>query len=610
MPFEKPAELLSAARETLRVVFGYPEFRGAQAEIISHVIGGGDALVLMPTGGGKSLCYQLPALQRPGVAIVVSPLIALMQDQVEQLKLLGIAAASLHSGLEPGQAGRVERALLGGQLRLLYVAPERLLGERMLDLLARSSVSLFAIDEAHCVSQWGHDFRPEYQQLKMLHERFPDVPRLALTATADPATRQEIIEQLGLQQARVFVSSFDRPNIRLTVTEKERPRAQLQAFLDTHRGSSGIVYCGSRKKVDETAAMLNEAGTPALGYHAGMDSNTRAQNQRRFSEADDLIMVATVAFGMGIDKPDVRFVAHLDLPKSLEGYYQELGRAGRDGDPADAWLCFGLGDVVQQRRFIDDSDASDERKRFERSRLEQLLGFAETSECRRVALLRYFGENFSGPCGNCDNCLSPEQRIDATEPARKLLSAIYRTGQRFGAGHVFEVLRGGTNEAIARYGHQRLSVYGIGREHDERFWRSVLRQLVTRSLVQVDHEAYGALKLDPSCGPLLRGESTLELKPPSAKPSARERKVKSAKQPTSAPASSAAQARFEKLRIWRKSVASEQGVPPYVIFHDRTLLAIAEAEPRALADLAEVSGVGKAKLERFGEALLGLLRER
>jgi ATP-dependent DNA helicase RecQ len=594
---------LDRAREVLRRVFGYAEFRGQQADIVAHVVAGGDALVLMPTGGGKSLCYQVPALVRDGTGVVVSPLIALMQDQVAALAQLGVRAAFLNSTLDLGAAREVERALVEGKLDLLYVAPERLLTPRCLELLDRTRLALIAIDEAHCVSQWGHDFRPEYLQLAQLADRFPGVPRMALTATADPQTRAEMLERLALRDARVFVSSFDRPNIRYTIVEKTEPRAQLRRFLrDAHDGESGIVYCLSRAKVDDTAAWLRAEGAHALGYHAGMDANRRSEHQARFQREDGVVMVATIAFGMGIDKPDVRFVAHLDLPKSIEGYYQETGRAGRDGLPADAWMTYGLADVVQQRRFIEQSDASDDYKRVSTAKLDALLGLCETAECRRVRLLAYFGEA-SRPCGNCDNCLSPPETWDATVPVQKALSAVYRTGQRFGAAHLVDVLRGRRTERAARFGHDRLSVFGVGADLDDAAWRSVFRQLVAVGLAGVDHAAHGGLKLEEASRAVLRGERTVEFRRTVAPTAARKRSV-----PRPSPLVSPPDlALYEKLKQWRAVEAREQGVPAYVIFHDATLAEIARRRPVDRGGLAALTGVGGAKLDRYGEALLAMV---
>ena len=591
------------ALHLLNTVFGFPAFRGAQQEIVRHVAGGGDALVLMPTGGGKSLCYQLPALLRPGTALVVSPLIALMQDQVAALKQLGVRAAFLNSTLSNKQAQETERALQSGELDLLYVAPERLTMPRMLELLAESELALFAIDEAHCVSQWGHDFRPEYLELSLLHERFPAVPRIALTATADPQTRDEIVRRLALGEARIFISSFDRPNIRYAIVDKEDARAQLLRFIrDEHPGEAGIVYCLSRKKVDETAAWLAAQGLRALPYHAGMEAADRAAHQERFQREDGIVMVATIAFGMGIDKPDVRFVAHLDLPKSIEGYYQETGRAGRDGQPADAWMTYGLGDVVQLRRLLEQSEGNEEFRRISFAKLDALLGLCETAGCRRVRLLDYFGEP-SEPCGNCDNCLVPPQTWDATDAARKALSCIYRTGQRFGAVHLMDVLRGKGTDRVSQWNHDQLNVFGIGADLDEATWRTVFRQLVALGLARPDHDAYGGLRLTLAAREVLKGGQRVEMR------RATPRKGKSSK-PRAAPIDlSAADADlFLRLKAWRSEQARAQSVPPYVVFHDSTLSAIAAAQPRDLDALSGITGVGAKKLERYGPALLELLR--
>jgi ATP-dependent DNA helicase RecQ len=596
--------MTSPAHELLQRVFGYREFRGPQREIVDHLVAGGDCLVLMPTGGGKSLCYQIPALLREGTALVVSPLIALMQDQVDALRQLGVRAAFLNSSLAGEEAAAVERALVGGELNLLYVAPERLLTSRFLDLLDRSRLALFAIDEAHCVSQWGHDFRPEYRQLDVLHARWPQVPRIALTATADAPTRAEIVERLGLEDARQFVSSFDRPNIRYRVVQKNNARRQLLDFVQDHRGEAGIVYCLSRRKVEDTAAALCEAGLTALPYHAGLDAGVRAANQRRFLREDGVIMTATIAFGMGIDKPDVRFVAHLDLPKSIEGYYQETGRGGRDGDPAEAWLCYGLGDVVTLKQMIENGDAGEERKRLERRKLDALLGYCETTGCRRRHLLASFGEVRSGDCGNCDNCLTPPQTWDATEAARKALSCAYRTGQRFGAAHLIDVLRGGDGERIRQLGHDRLSTYGIGKDLDERAWRGVFRQLVAQDLLQVDAEGFGSLRLTEASRAVLTGGRRVELRREEPRGKRRTR----IGSPT--PATEVAVADtplFESLRELRARLAREQNVPAYVIFHDSTLRAIATHRPRSEAELGAISGVGAAKLARYGAAVLATM---
>jgi len=593
----------SSSLARLREVFGYSAFRGAQGEIVDHVTAGGDALVLMPTGGGKSLCYQLPSLLRAGTGIVVSPLIALMQDQVAALRLLGVSAAFLNSSLNADAARAVERALLEGELDLLYVAPERLTTPRCLELLACAQIALFAIDEAHCVSQWGHDFRPEYLQLSLLHERFPQVPRIALTATADPQTRTEIVSRLALGAARMFVSSFDRPNIRYTIVDKVEPRAQLLRFIrEEHAGEAGIVYCLSRRKVDETAAWLATQGVNALPYHAGMDTAARTEHQSRFQREDGIVMVATIAFGMGIDKPDVRYVAHLDLPKSIEGYYQETGRAGRDGLPADAWMAYGLADVVQQRRLIEQGEAADEYKRVSSAKLDALLGLCETASCRRVRLLEYFGEA-SEPCGNCDTCLEPPETWDATDAARKALSAIYRTGQRFGAVHLIDVLRGKDNERTGRWDHDKLSVFGIGADLDADAWRGVFRQLVSLGLARVDHEAHGGLKLNAASREVLAGGQRVEMR--RVVPRRRSTPVSRTAAASHLPPGAAGL--LERLKAWRLAEARAQSVPAFVILHDSTLTEIARTRPQDLDELADIGGIGAKKLERYGAALLDLL---
>jgi ATP-dependent DNA helicase RecQ len=594
-------------RDLLQRIFGHADFRGPQQAIIEHIAGGGDALVLMPTGGGKSLCYQVPALLRDGVGVVVSPLIALMQDQVEALRQVGVRAEFLNSTLDAESASRIERAMLAGELDLLYVAPERLLTSRFLSLLDRAQVALFAIDEAHCVSQWGHDFRREYRELTVLHERWPEVPRIALTATADPPTQREIAERLQLEEASWFVSSFDRPNIRYNVVQKENGKRQLLDFLRTHRDEAGIIYCLSRKKVDQTAETLAELGFKALPYHAGLDAEIRAANQRRFLREDGVVMVATIAFGMGIDKPDVRFVAHMDLPKSLEGYYQETGRAGRDGEAAEAWLCYGLGDMVLLKQMIEQSEAGEERKQLERRKLDQLLGYCESMRCRRQVLLAGFGENYPKPCGNCDNCLNPVDSWDATEAARKALSCVYRTGQRFGVVHLIDVLRGGEGEKIRQFGHDKLSTFGIGADLDARTWRGVFRQLVAAGLLEVDAEAFGGLRLTDASRPVLTGGQIVMLRKelPAKKAADRDRSPR-----TGVPVQSQDLPLFRALRDLRARLAKEQNVPAYVIFHDSTLRNIAEVRPDSMGELARVGGIGGAKLERYGADVLEVVREQ
>jgi ATP-dependent DNA helicase RecQ len=601
--------MTTSALEVLHRVFGYPAFRGQQAEIVEHVANGGDALVLMPTGGGKSLCYQIPALLRPGVGVVVSPLIALMQDQVDAMQLAGVRAAFLNSSLDFEAVVDTERRLMCGELDLVYVAPERLLTERFIGLLdqldARGEVALFAIDEAHCVSQWGHDFRPEYIQLSKLHERYPHVPRIALTATADELTRQEIITRLGLATAEVFVASFDRPNIRYSIVERDNPRKQLLAFLADHRGEAGIVYCLSRRKVDETAIWLGEHGVNALPYHAGLDAGTRQRHQQRFLREDGIVMVATIAFGMGIDKPDVRFVAHLDLPKSLEAYYQETGRAGRDGEPSEAWMTYGLNDVVIHRQMIEDSGSPIEQKRVERQKLDAMLAYCESAHCRRVVLLNYFGEE-AAPCGNCDVCIEPPQVWDGTVAAQKALSAALRTGQRFGAGHLIDILRGKATDKVRQFNHDALPTFGVGADVDDMGWRSVFRQLLAGGLLEADVHAYGALKLTDAARPILKGEAVLTLRRQAARVKGKVARPASARKNSSTPASAADAPFFEALRAWRAEKAREQGVPAYVILHDRTLLELAAQRPQSTGDLLQVAGIGLAKAERYGVSLLAL----
>ena len=598
----------SPAQDLLGRVFGYDRFRGQQEAIIEHVIAGGDGLVLMPTGGGKSLCYQIPALVRDGAAVVVSPLIALMRDQVAALLQLGVRAAFLNSTLTAREAYDVEARLRAGGIDLLYVAPERLLGERTLALLDEADLALFAIDEAHCVSQWGHDFRPEYLQLAALGERFPGVPRIALTATADAPTRREIVDRLGLAGARVFVGGFDRPNIRYRVVPKQSPREQLARLLDAeHRGDAGIVYCLSRRRVAETAEWLRGRGIDARPYHAGLGGAERSATQDAFVRGEGIVIVATIAFGMGIDKPDVRFVAHLDLPKSLEAYYQETGRAGRDGLPATAWMAYGLQDVVTLRQMVEGSEADEGRKRIENRKLDAMLGYCELATCRRRSLLAYFGETPPERCGNCDNCLHPPESWDATEAAQQALSCVYRTGQRFGVGYVIDVLRGKDDERIRRFRHDRLPTFGVGADLDNGAWRSVVRQLVARGLLSVDVDGYGSLRLTAAARAVLRGETAVELRR-DARPPAQRRDARARRERVRAVLRPENQALFDALRARRRELAESQGVPPYVIFHDASLVEMAERRPHLLADFAEIPGVGAAKLERYGATFIDVIR--
>ncbi|MDP2071766.1 DNA helicase RecQ [Methylotenera sp.] len=605
----------SPALQTLYEVFGYSTFRGEQQAVVEHVVSGGDALVLMPTGGGKSLCYQLPALLREGVGIVVSPLIALMQDQVDALKQLGVRAAFLNSSQDADEAREITAQLMRGHLQIVYVAPERLLMSGFLSLLDEieqgAGIALFAIDEAHCVSQWGHDFRPEYRKLTVLHERFPQVPRIALTATADAPTRAEIVERLKLEDARQFVSSFDRPNIRYRVTQKANARQQLESFLEAeHANDAGIIYCLSRRKVEETAEWLKSRGWDALPYHAGLDASVRNQSQRRFLREEGVIMVATVAFGMGIDKPNVRFVVHLDLPKSMEGYYQETGRAGRDGLPANAWMTYGLGDVVSMRKMLDSGDAPEERKQVERQKLDALLGFCESTSCRHQTLLRYFGEQHPGNCEQCDNCLSPVDTWNATQAVQMALSCVYRTGQRFGVVHLIDVLLGKNTPKIQQFNHQTLSTFGIGKGLTQQQWSSVYRQLVAGGYLESDIEAYGGLKLAESAKPVLKGEAEVWLR--------QDIELAATRKVSKAERGSRAKEGYKEVAddpIWhalkakRMELAKEQGVPPYVIFHDSTLLEILNQKPASLTEMSHIAGVGQAKLIRYGDEFLQVLED-
>ena len=594
---------MTTAHHILESIFGYSAFRGTQQDIIDTVINGGDALVLMPTGGGKSLCYQIPALVRDGCGVVVSPLIALMQDQVDALRQLGVKASYLNSTLSADEAYNIEQALLSGQIDLLYVAPERLNQPRMLELLRRSKISLFAIDEAHCVSQWGHDFRADYLQLSILDEQFPHIPRIALTATADARTRSEIINRLNLGKARHFISGFDRPNIRYHIELKHNGKQQLQQFLTTqHPNDAGIIYCLSRKKTEDIAFWLQAQGFNALPYHAGLDAKIRADHQARFLREEAVIIVATIAFGMGIDKPDVRFVAHLDLPKTVESYYQETGRAGRDGQPADAWMIYGLQDVIKLRQMMEGSDGDEAHKRAEQHRLNAMLGLCEITTCRRQALLNYFDDALPEPCGNCDTCLKPVPTWDGTEAARMALSACYRTEQRFGVNYLVDVLRGADNEKIRYNGHHLLPTYGVGKHLDNNQWRSVFRQLVARSYLSVDLERFSALRLEAKSHPLLRGDEPIELR--------RDVKQTAAKRTTKSPLPTDIDVGlWEALRDCRRELADAQNVPPYVIFHDSTLQEMCARVPQSLSEFAQLSGVGERKLDKYGSEFLRVIND-
>lgn len=592
------------AQEILQATFGYDAFRHHQADIIQALLNGEDALVLMPTGGGKSLCYQIPAMVRDGVGIIISPLIALMQDQVDALQQLGIRSAFLNSSMDGAAQQQTEQLLVNGEIDLLYVAPERLMTNRMLSLLERSNIALFAIDEAHCVSQWGHDFRKEYQQLRILHERFPTVPRIALTATADQRTRQEIIEQLNLHEANLFINSFDRPNINYTISEGSNARDRLWAFLENeHANDSGIVYCLSRNKVDKTAAWLERQGRKALPYHAGLSAEVRQNHQRRFLREDNIIIVATIAFGMGIDKPDVRFVAHLSLPKSIEAYYQETGRAGRDGAPANAWMSYGLQDVISLRQMAENNDSSEQFKRILHSKLENMLALCEQRHCRRQSILAYFDEPLKEPCGNCDTCLNPPEAWDATEAARKALSCVYKTGQRFGVNYVIDVLLGKDNARIKQFEHDKVSTYGIGKDIHEQEWRSLFRQLIALGYLATDIEGHGAVKLAEQSRPLLRGEIDLILRKPQQDKTSGKKKGK-----RNTSLRSVDEPLFELLREHRLEIANENGVPPYIIFHDSTLEEMAKTRPASLEAMQYISGVGEQKLDKYGETFLAVIQ--
>lgn len=595
------------AHKLLKEVYGYDRFRPRQQDIIERVVGGGHSVVIMPTGGGKSLCYQLPALMRPGVGVVVSPLISLMQDQVDALKQLGVQAEFLNSSLSRKKQRIIEQKLRDGEIKLIYVAPERLLTPEFLDLLAEIRIALFAIDEAHCISQWGHDFRPEYLQLAEIRRRFPDVPCIAVTATADAPTQREILKRLRLPKNGLFVTGFDRPNIRYSVVLKKKDKQQLLRFIeDEHEGDAGIVYCLSRKKVEQVADWLVEHGHEALPYHAGLSSRERQENQDRFLREEGLIVVATIAFGMGIDKPNVRFVAHLDVPKSLESYYQETGRAGRDGLDADAWMTYSLGSVVAMRKIMESSSTNQQQRWVEQHKLNAMFGYCETVACRRQVLLNYFGDDFEGPCGNCDNCLQPVDTWDGTVAAQKVMSCIYRTGQRFGAGHVIDVLLGKDTDKVRRFRHERLSTFGIGTEHSLSEWRAVIRQLVAADYLRVDVDGYGSIRMNETCGPVLKGEETVLFRV-DPKPQ-QKKKARAVTADAALPQTPDDRALFDTLRSLRLELAQEQGVPPYVVFNDNTLAAMVQYRPHTLDEFSTLSGVGAVKLERYGETFLDAIR--